>query len=323
MPKELRFDPFPLFTSNHQQTVIGSVFNMQKQPPSKTRFISMPDGDKIALEVSTPKKWKRSDVTVMMIHGLCGSHYSPYQTRMTKKFMKKGIRAIRMNLRGCGSGKGFAKHLYHGGQSSDLYYVLKSLKEQDPDSKIILIGFSLGGSLALKLMGELQFNAKHFVEKVIAVNSPVNLQSSADKITLPENKFYEDYFIKCLREDVLYRHEIYDDLPDVVIPENLTFQQFDELYTAPRFGFLDASDYYENSSAKHFIPDIMVPCNILWSRDDPLIQVYDFPENQLPSNVNIFITQKGGHMGYLGWPRKKQWFYWMDMVLLNWVNEAL
>ena len=152
MSIELPFDPFPFFSGSHQQTIFGSFFSFQLQPPSSRKLIELPDKDKISLEITTPKNWKPTNPTVIMLHGLCGSHKSPYLVRITKKLAKKGIRSVRFNLRGCGSGKGLAKGIYHCGRSEDVLVALKELKKEHPNSPIVLIGFSIGGSIALGII---------------------------------------------------------------------------------------------------------------------------------------------------------------------------
>src|SRR5690349_9896025 len=108
MSRELPFDPFPFLQGPHHQTIINSLFNFLWEPTSERKLISLPDGDKIALEITTPRKWKQEDLTVLLVHGLCGSHKSPNLVRMTRRLEPLGIRTVRFNMRGCGSGKGLA-----------------------------------------------------------------------------------------------------------------------------------------------------------------------------------------------------------------------
>ena len=126
--------------------------------------------------------------------------------------------------------------------------MLKVLKRETPESAITLIGFSLGGNITMKLLGELGPCANAYLKKAIAVSPPIDLYSSIRRIREPENKFYEKYFLKLLRENIKYLHQQYLDLPRVIIPENISFQEFDDLYTAPFGGFEDSIDYYNNAA---------------------------------------------------------------------------
>jgi hypothetical protein len=321
MPTELPFDPSPFFNNTHLQTIFGCCLQLCLPPSSKTTYVALPDRDVLAMEISTPKSWKSTDPTVVMVHGLCGSHRSSNLVRMAKKLTQKGVRAVRVNLRGCGSGKGLSRHIYHGGQSADVLESLKVLKGQFPSSPITLIGFSLGGNIVLRLAGELLSDASKYFQKVIAVNPPVDLYSSILLLDHPDNAIYQRYFLKNMKDDVLYRHRKFPDLPKFEWPKNLTCLEFDRIYSAPHFGFSNVLDYYDKSSCKYLIPLIRIPAKILWSKDDPIIRRQTFEGWDLPENIQVFVTQKGGHMGYLGRTGKYKKFYWLDYLLLDWIEE--
>ena len=314
MSHELPFDPFPLIGDPHQQTIISSLINLIFEPDSDQFLIHLPDGDKLSLEVTTPPCWKPNDLTVVMVHGLCGSHHSPYLVRMVRRLEPLNIRSIRINLRGCGSGKGLAKNMYHCGRSDDIFEAIKRIKAHSPDSPIVLIGFSLGGNIVLKMGGELGGMAKPFLHSLIAVSPPVDLFSSVTMLGQPENSFYENYFIRLMCADVRYRHRKFKDLPRVKLPRRLKIVEFDEIYTAPQYGFKSARDYYNKCSAADLVEDISVPCKILLSEDDPIISSSALDAYPLPPNVEIFKTKKGGHMGYLANPADGKGVYWLDSV---------
>lgn len=319
MARNLPFDPFPLFPGSHQQTILGSFYLMPRKLDSITRFIELPDKDLIAIEVTQPKDWKEDDPTVLLVHGLCGSHDSPYMIRIAKKLSNKGYRAIRFNLRGCGSGKGKAKKIYHSGRSQDVLEVLKVLKKESPKSLITLAGFSLGGNIVLKLAGELNTVATNFIEKVIAVGAPVDLFSSVCLLQENENHFYQNYFLKLLVSDVMNRQRLFPDIEQVSIPKNITLIEFDEWYTAPQCGYKNAMDYYKKSSSRELVPEIDIPCHILFAEDDPLISSTALDHFTLKDHIEVNKTKKGGHLGYLGIPGGERGFHWMDSLFLEWM----
>jgi uncharacterized protein len=321
MQTDLHFDPFPLFKNTHLQTIFGCCVHFCLAPASTTVYVSLPDRDVITMEISTPKGWKPTDRTVVMIHGLCGSHRSPYLVRMAAKLVKRSTRVVRLNLRGCGSGRGLSRHIYHGGQSADVLEALKILKKETPLSPTTLIGFSLGGNIVLRLAGELLSDAAKYFQEVIAINPPVDLYSSILLLDHPDNVIYQKYFLKLMREDVQYRHEIFPDLPSVNLPKKMTCQEFDQIYSAPHFGFSNVLDYYDKSSCKYLIPLIRLPVKILWSKDDPIIKPQMFTGWDLPKNIQVYVTQYGGHMGYLGKTGKNQKFLWLDYLLMDWIFE--
>lgn len=321
MSKELPFDPFPFLHGPHHQTIISSFFNFFWEPASDRKIIPLLDGDKIALEITTPRDWKPTDLTVFLVHGLCGSHKSPNLVRMARRLDPLGIRTVRFNMRGCGSGKGLSKQIYHSGRSEDVFEAIKVLKMETPDSPIILIGFSLGGNIVLKMAGELGSLAQSFIQKMIAVSPPVDLYSSVLMIGHPDNVIYERYFYKLLRADVYYRHKKFKELPPIHLPRDLKIYEFDQIYTAPICGFKNVHDYYSRCSSAQFIPDIAIPCKVLLADDDPIVSSLSLEGVDLPSNVEVYRTKKGGHMGYLGRPQGEKGFHWLDTVLVDWIRE--
>lgn len=321
MSQELPFDPFPFVDDPHRQTIISSVFNFLFEPASERKIVQLPDGDKISLEITTPRDWKHTDLTVVLVHGLCGSHESPNMVRMAHRLEPLGIRTVRYNMRGCGSGKGLSKKIYHSGRSEDVFECLKVLKNEEPDSPIVLVGFSLGGNISLKLAGELGGLGKSFLSGVIAISPPVDLYSSIMRFAEPANAIYEKTFYRLLRADVHYRHNKFKDLPSIRLPRNLKLYEFDQIYTAPVCGFPNVMDYYSRCSAAQVVGDIALPCKILLAKDDPIISHHSLDHIKLPQNVSVFKTKKGGHMGYLGRYQGKKGLYWLDSLLVDWIEE--
>ncbi len=321
MSQELPFDPLPFIDDPHKQTIISSFFNFLFEPDSDQKLIPLPDGDKISLEITTPRDWKPTDLTVFLVHGLCGSHKSPNLVRMAKRLEPLSIRTVRFNMRGCGSGKGLARKIYHSGRSEDVFECLKVIKKEHPQSPIVLIGFSLGGNIVLKLAGELGSLGHHFLHGVIAVSPPVELHSSIQMLGNSTNAIYEKYFYRLLRAGVHYLHKKFKDLPPINLPRNLKIYEFDQLYTAPTCGFSSAVDYYNKCSAAHVVSDIALPTKILLSEDDPIISSDSLDKYPLPQNISVFKTKKGGHMGYLGRTAGKKGFYWLDSLLVDWIVQ--
>lgn len=309
----------PLIKSSYYQTLIGSIIDFEFDLGSISHRIELPDGDLLSIEVSTPEKWESTNWTVLMVHGLCGSHKSHYMKRIARGFYKNGLQVIRINLRGCGSGRGLAKGIYHSGSSQDVFEVVKYAQKAFPSSPKLLIGFSLGGNISLKLAGELGFEGKNYLKGVIAVSPPADLLSSARLFTLSENQFYANYFIKLLMKEVNFRHK-YFDLPPHKIPKNVSLTEFDEIYTAPIAKFSSAFEYYYYSSSKRVISEISVPTRILFANDDPIIKSTVLDDVALPSHIKVYKTKHGGHIGFVGLNIFKE-FRWMDKIIIDWVRE--
>ena len=317
------FLPFPLLHGPHLQTIVAAKLALwRREPPGEVQVVTLPDGDRLALVVSTPWSWRPEHPSVLLLHGLCGCHQSSYMMRLALKLWQCGIRAIRMNMRGCGAGVGLARQPYHSGRSPDVLAVLEALRQQSPQSPVTLLGFSLGGNVMLKFAGELGRQAEELCTQVIAVCPPADLAACSRLLAKPSNRLYERYFMRRLLAAVAERHRLFPDLAPVHLPERLSLYQFDNRYTAPQCGFADADDYYERSSAAPLAPHVTVPCRILFAEDDPFIDATVFDGAALPANVEVVRTPKGGHLGFLGRPGRPGGYRWMDACLLDWIGVA-
>jgi hypothetical protein len=126
-----------------------------------------------------------------------------------------------------------------------------------------------------------------------------------------------------LKAAVANRHTRFADLPPVTFPARLSLYDFDQMYTAPQCGFRDADDYYARCSATPLVPQITIPCHILFAADDPFIASTVFDAVDLPPNVQIWRTARGGHLGFLGTPGRPGGYYWMDTLLLEWLGVPM
>lgn len=302
MSKRLHFRPLPLLGNAHVQTVLANVLpGPRENVPSELRLVSLPDGDQLALHDSIPDGWRPGDPVTLLVHGLGGTHRSSYLLRMMSIMRPKGVRVVRMDLRGAGQGLTLARRSYHAGCSDDVRAVLMEIERWCPGSPILLAGFSLGGNIVLKLAGEAADRPVPGLARIAAVNPPIDLLACAQRLGLPGNRLYEKNFLRELVASVRHRQHLFPDLPRTRFPRNLTLPRFDDLWTAPAWGFADALEYYRESSSLPLIPRIQVPTLILTSRDDPLVAPEPFETLAPPAHVEVHIVPRGGHLGYLGW----------------------
>jgi len=183
-----------------------------------------------------------------------------------------------------------------------------------------LVGFSLGGNIILKLAGEWAARVPANVQRVIAICAPVDLEACMRLLLQPANRLYNRYFTRLLCAEVAYRHARFPDLPPVKLPQRLSLYEFDEYYTAPRCGFRDALDYYRQCSAAPLVPQITLPCHMLFAADDPMVDAHTFDGVALPANVQVLRTNYGGHLGFLGRPGRPGGYRAMDAQLLAWIT---
>jgi hypothetical protein len=315
------FQPFPFLRSPHLQTILASQLHLPFGPPSRLEQVAVPGGDRVALEVATPAGWRPDGPTALLVHGLCGSSRSPYLVRLARRLHRRGIRSVRMNLRGCGPGRGLAREPYHSGRSEDVRVVLAHLRAGAPDSPIAVAGYSLGGNIVLKLAGELGGGATALIECAVAICPPVDLLASSRKLARLENRLYESLFVRDLRRDVLHRQRCFGD-PVPSLSRRMTLREFDDAYTAPRCGFADALDYYTRASSAPLLPRIAVPTRILVAEDDPLIDAAVLRDASLPPHVHVEWSPRGGHLGFLGRPGSPGGFRWMDSLVLEWLADV-
>lgn len=320
MKKKIKFKP--LLKSPYYQTVLANVFDFGREPPSKSHFVKLPDGDVLSLDVSTPKKWKEEHGSVALLHGLCGSSNSPYVRRIAKRLYRKGKQAIRINMRGCGKGKGMARNIYHSGCSLDIEHCLLDIKKHFPRTPIVLVGFSLGANVSVKLAGELGKKDSSLLEGVFAVSPPINLLSSAHRFALQKNEKYALYFSKQLYNHIDTLHKLFPDLPPHKITESTSLNDIDELYIAKRANFSNALNYYKQCSAIKVIKDIKIPTKILFAMDDPIIHSDELDGVDIPENIEVIKTDHGGHIGYVGRNIFKE-YRWMDNLIENWIEKII
>jgi predicted alpha/beta-fold hydrolase len=307
----LPFSPALGLHSSHIQTLLGSLGNGGTPPPSRQLLIPLEERDLLSCEESIPPQWTPSKKIIVLVHGLAGSHASGYMVRLGGKFYKKGYRVIRVNLRGCGSGKGLTQRPYYGGVSHDIFKVLELLKQRCPEAPVVIIGFSLGGNIVLKLAGELGEMASKFLYRTIAVCPPVHLGRTVHLLDHPSNRLYKRYYLKHLKRQV---H------PWTGARKIESGFEYDTHIIAPHWGFRNAEDYYAKCSCQFFIPQIRHSCYVLFTEDDPFIDYRPILNMQIPPSVKISLSPHGGHMGLLSWTGWEHRYFWLDQLLHSWVK---
>lgn len=302
------------------QTVAANYIPEFASLPSDINHrLTLDDGDKLVVSENTPLHWQDGDRIIVMVHGLTGSSQSNYMIRIGLKMVEMGYKVIRVNLRSCGEGFGLAKLPFHSGRSEDTRKVLEWLARYFPHSPVTQIGFSLGGNITLKMVGEQHKYSLYNLDSAMAISPPADLISSAKHVSKPGNHLFERYFVKRL---VKFVHRVHDALPDLSRPEfpsQMSIKDFDEIYTAPRCGFQNAEDYYHQSSAIHYFENIKTPTYILSALDDPIVDSTSLLDYKHTPNFEIILTKQGGHLGFLG--DSLQSIRWMDHAILNWMHR--
>lgn len=315
------FQALPLLNTGKRQTIAAAY--LPDGPwihNDVTHVVPLGDGDKIVLVENRPEHWQPNDRIVLLVHGLTGSASSKYLVRLAHKLTTAGCLVMRMNLRGCGAGHGLAKHLYHSGRSEDTRAVLHYLAAQFPRSKVTQAGFSLGANITLKMAGEDGHHPSGNLDSIIAVSPPLDLESSVKLIIHKHNRLFNDFFVKGLLQDIKALHDTFPELEKPNFPKQLNVYEFDDIYTAPRSGFIDAKDYYTKSSSKQFIEGITLPTLLMYAKDDPVISRRSFFKLPHKKDFDVLITSHGGHVGWLGHTGQFGDWRWMDKAVVNWIK---
>jgi uncharacterized protein len=239
--------------------------------------------------------------------------------RVSRLLLRRGIRVVRVNLRGSGAGFGLARQIYHAGRSDDLRQVIRWLHPRAPGSPIGLIGFSLGASLVLKAGIEAVDEPLEGVDCLLAANAPIDLVHCAGMMRRPENRVYNWNFVRWLRSMVDRLHRRFPDLGRANLEGVRTLYDFDDRYTAPRAGFASADDYYARCSVSGAFSRIELPGLVVHAMDDPFIGAEPFRHIEKPSALSIELVPHGGHLGYLSrtpWMGSRRW---LDSRLSTWL----
>jgi predicted alpha/beta-fold hydrolase len=250
---------------------------------------------------------------VVLVHGLEGSSEAGYMCSLAASAVAAGFTAHRFNLRTCGGTEHLCQTLYHAGLTSDLHAFLRQL-----DSPAFLVGFSLGGNIVLKLAGELGADAPALLRGVCAVSTPLDLAACAARIAEPDNRLYEARFVRRMRARLLatgrYTQDDFTGLRSVMA--------LDDRITAPSFGFRDARHYYETQSAIAWLSGIRVPALLIQAKDDTFIpyRIYESAAVRANPAVQLFITDHGGHLGFLG---KSPNRLWADGAITGWIMSLI
>jgi predicted alpha/beta-fold hydrolase len=309
------FRPHPLFRGGHAQTLAGAYLPGVPVPyRAKRHTVRLPDGDSLVLHDDRPPFWRQGDRAAVLVHGLAGSHGNQTMARTAAKLCRRGVRVFRMDLRGCGAGVGLARLPYHAGRSEDAAAALARTAEICPGSPLALVGFSLGGNIALKLAGESGEAPPGKLDRVIAVAPPIDLLRCSLNIGRGVNRVYDAAFVRRLVANVRRqpRHmPARARLGKGHVPRTLL--EFDDRITAPLGGFASAEEYYARSSAGPLLASIRVATWMLAAEDDPLVPAAIYAAARLSDHVELSLTRHGGHLGYFGvagMDADRRWMEW-------------
>ncbi|MFN0172808.1 MAG: YheT family hydrolase [Bryobacteraceae bacterium] len=309
--------PFdPIFSNPHALTLAGNFWprtlDEQRFPVERQLYPTEP-GIQVLVQSQRPAEPVAGEV--ILVHGLEGSGESGYMRSLSQAGLEAGYAMHRFHMRSCGGMAHVCRTLYHAGQTSDLLEVLRRF-EAAGCAPVYLIGFSLGGNVALKLAGELGDSATRYIASVCAVSTPIDLDASTRRINRIDNRVYERRFVRRMQQRLL-ETGLYTRRDFAGVHSIFTL---DEKITAPFFGFQGAGHYYATQSAVRFLDSIRVPTLVLQAMDDTFIPFEIFHHPSFKSNpyLNLVATEKGGHLGFIARGRPR---FWLDVQLMEWIRR--
>ena len=279
-------------------------------------FVQLDDGDKICLVEMKPSK--EINAVLVLVHGLNGDYQSHYIQRMAMQSNQEGWLVYCVNLKNCGPSLGYSKTIYNAGNSSDVIQVLRWVKSRHSNIPRFLCGYSLGGNISLKAMGEVEPN---LLQGGAVISTPVDLLASANKLAQPKNRLVNrNLFKHCLRQFEAMKFNL-ENPPYYVPSKSDLLKDFDENITAPMAGYSNAAEYYRKCSSIQTSSNVKIPVLILSSSDDPIVDHSYLSITQKNPNLEHLITNHGGHLGFI--QHGTNGIHWLEDTLCVWFKSLL
>jgi predicted alpha/beta-fold hydrolase len=288
----------PIFLKNgHLQTLIPALFRKTDASIYIRERLTTPDDDFVDID------WVRkgSDKLVIICHGLEGNSHSTSVAGMAKHLSDNGFDVLVLNFRSCSGEMNRQLRFYHSGETGDLGLVVNHVLSLNKYATLSLMGFSLGGNVVLKYIGENGKNISPHIKRAVVFSVPCDLESSAYYMMRSGAKIYLNNFLRSLKNKVRIKNGL---MPHKItldgIDEIKTFHDFDGKYTGPMHGFKDAHDYYTKSSSIHFLENITIPTLIVTALNDPFLPAECYPKEIATKHKYLYLEMpsSGGHVGF-------------------------
>ncbi|MBZ9629554.1 alpha/beta fold hydrolase [Salegentibacter sp. LM13S] len=307
-----------IFKNAHVSSIYAATLRKVSYSFTAKDRIELSDGDFLDLERNFYSS--KNNKIVILLHGLAGNANRPYMLGMAKQFQKNGWDVASMNFRSCSGEMNRLYRSYHAGATEDLEAVINHLQQKNKYKEIGLVGFSLGGNLMLKYLGE-QNNLPSEIKSAVAISTPCDLGASLEELNKTHNFLYSKRFIKNLKKELQLRQTHF---PSEISKEEITqcnsLLAIDELYTSRAHGFKNASDYYKKCSCIGFLPDIKIPALLLNAQNDTFLSPNSYPVAVAKNSkfLHLEIPKYGGHVGFF--QRKKPYYH--EQRALEFITES-
>ena len=322
------FTPAPGLRNPHLQTLWGPLWRKTVHLERQRERLWLEDGDFLDLDWHGPHELETP--LVLVLHGLTGSSNSPYVAGLQQALAAQGWASVALNWRGCSGEPNLLARSYHSGASEDLAAVIRHLRAKRPSAPLHGVGYSLGGNVLLKHLGETGEDSG--LQSAVAVSVPFRLDQCADRIGQGFSRVYQAHF---MREMLAYiknkqrqfqhdgRHEGLATLQGLGSLSNLrTFWDFDGRVTAPLHGYRDADDYYRRASSRYFLPTITTPILMIQAADDPFVFPHSLPDaSELAPGTQWELHAHGGHVGFVDGTLRRPGYY-LERRIPQWLAQG-
>ena len=290
------FSPAFIVRSPHTQTIVPALFRKPSVACTTTHSLETSDGDLFLYRLYQASNERLAIVS----HGLEGSYDSSYVRGMTKALLSSGWDVLTWNMRGCGGMPNRLVTWYHSGKSEDLKRVVTHALAM-PYDQVALVGFSVGGNITLKYLGEEGSSVPSKISSAVVLSVPMDLEGSADALARPANAIYMQYLLRPLRRRMREKKEHFPAQFDIQgLSQISTFHEFDRRFTAPFHGFRSVKEYWTTSSSLHYLTSISIPTLALSALDDPFLSPSCFPHDLAHIHPHLYLEtpKNGGHVGF-------------------------
>jgi predicted alpha/beta-fold hydrolase len=318
-----QFKPAWWMVNRHIQTIMPRFFRPLHTTHYQLEQLDTPDGDFVELAWSLPKN--DTAPLAIILHGLEGNINSFYAKGMMKALKKKGFSVVLMHFRNCSVAPNKLPRAYHSGETGDLDFFIKYLKQQHPNRSLVAVGFSLGGNVLAKYVGEQAQQCQ--LKAAAVVSAPYSLSASCQVIRKSLAKIYQKYLLDRMKKSMCRKLPLINQQIDLTAKQLMKiddFWQFDNQLTAPLHGFKNAEDYYQQASAKPYLKHITTPTLIIHAKDDPMLSIKAVPDRQdVSEHVTLRISEKGGHVGFISGNNPFKPIYWLEQVIPDYFTHII
>ncbi len=314
------YDPPLPFKSGHFQTIYPALFRSVNGVAYERERIEMVDGDFLDLD------WVKTGArrVAVLSHGLEGRTGRGYMRGMAQTLARHGWDVLAWNFRGCSGEVNRLLCSYHSGVSDDLDVVVQHALDAGGYAAAALVGFSLGGNITLKYLGERGAGLDPRIRAAVTFSVPCDLDAGVVHIDRAANWIYRERFLRDLREKVRQKHRRFPDDLDVAGLDGIaTLRDFDDRYTAPVHGFKDAADYYARCSCLPLIPHISIPALLVSAADDPFLPAPCYPTEAARDHPHFYleVPRYGGHVGFVAFDGEGA--YWSEQRAAAFLAEQV